>query len=185
LAAICRYILYDTERLFLMKVQTCTSFNPGRISMLMSVTTVVSMEANKRMLLHLSGPSSVVVIATGYGLDGPGIESWRGREFPPLQTGPGTHPASCTMGTGSFPRVNSGRGVKLNPHHLLVPCSRKSGAIPLLPLWAVRPVHSLSACTSIHITSFYYTCNVNTDNLHCYSLPPCLVTTAVHYSSHS
>ena len=57
--------------------------------------------------------------------------------FPaPVQTGPGAHPASCTMGTGSFPGVKSGRGVTLTPHHLLVPWSRKSRAIPLLPLWA-------------------------------------------------
>ena len=30
------------------------------------------------------GPGSVVGIATGYGLDGPGIESWWGRDFPHL-----------------------------------------------------------------------------------------------------
>jgi hypothetical protein len=42
-------------------------------------------------------------IATGYGLDGPGIESrWGARFFAQVQTGPGAHPASCTMGTGSF-----------------------------------------------------------------------------------
>ena len=30
----------------------------------------------------------------------------------PVQTGPGAHPASCTMGTGSFPGVKRpGRGV--------------------------------------------------------------------------
>jgi len=41
--------------------------------------------------------------ATGYGLDGPGIESQCGVRFSsPVQTGPGAHPASCTMGTGSF-----------------------------------------------------------------------------------
>jgi len=34
----------------------------------------------------------------------------------PVQTGPGAHPASCTMGTGSFPEVKSGRGVMLTPH---------------------------------------------------------------------
>jgi len=39
----------------------------------------------------------------------------------PVQTGPGAHPASCTMGTGSFPGVKSGRGVTLAPHPLLVP----------------------------------------------------------------
>jgi hypothetical protein len=38
----------------------------------------------------------------------------------PVQTGPGAHPASCTMGTGSFPGVESGRGVTLTPHPLLV-----------------------------------------------------------------
>jgi len=31
----------------------------------------------------------------------------------PVQTGTGTHPASCTMGNESFPRVKSGRGVTL------------------------------------------------------------------------
>jgi hypothetical protein len=31
----------------------------------------------------------------------------------PVQTDPGAHPVSCTMGTGSFPRVESGRGVTL------------------------------------------------------------------------
>ena len=29
-----------------------------------------------------------------------------------------------------------------------------STAIPLLPLWAVRPVQSLSACTRVHLTFF-------------------------------
>jgi len=40
----------------------------------------------------------------------------------------------------------------LTPHPLLVPWSRKSRAIPLLRLWAVRPVQSLSACTRVHFT---------------------------------
>ena len=39
----------------------------------------------------------------------------------PVQTGPGAHPASCTMGTGSFSGVKSGRGVTRTPHPLLVP----------------------------------------------------------------
>ena len=46
----------------------------------------------------------------------------------------------CTMGTGSIPGVKFGRGVTLTPHPLLVPWSRKNRAIPVLPLWAVRPV---------------------------------------------
>jgi hypothetical protein len=31
--------------------------------------------------------------------------------------------SECTMGTGSFPGVKSGRGVALSPHPLLVPWS--------------------------------------------------------------
>jgi len=56
------------------------------------------------------------------------------------------------MGTGSFSGVKSGRGVTLTPHPLLVPWSWKGRAIPLLPLWAVRPIQSLSACTRVHFT---------------------------------
>jgi len=41
----------------------------------------------------------------------------------PVQTGPEAHPASCTMGTGSFSGVRCGRGVRLTPHPLLVPRS--------------------------------------------------------------
>jgi len=88
----------------------------------------------------------------------------------PVQTYPGTHPDSCTVGTGSFLMgggLKSGLGVKLTPHILLVPWSRKaactepqclySRAIPLLPLWALRPVQSLSACTvQLYLYSPYW-----------------------------
>jgi hypothetical protein len=94
------------------------------------------------------GPGSVVSIATGYGLDGPGDRIPVGSRFSALvHTGPRAHPASCTMATGFFPGVKSGWGVTLTLHPLLVPWSWKSRAIPLLPLRAVRPVQSLSACT--------------------------------------
>jgi hypothetical protein len=68
-------------------------------------------------------PSSVVGIATAYGLDGPGIESQWGRDFP-VQIGPEAQPASCTMGTASFPGVSCGRGVTLTLHPLLVQRSK-------------------------------------------------------------
>jgi len=72
-------------------------------------------------LLEISGPGSSVSIATGYVLDGPGIESrWGARFSAPVQTGSGAHPASCTMGTGSFPGVKSDRGVTLTTHTLQV-----------------------------------------------------------------
>jgi hypothetical protein len=48
---------------------------------------------------------SSVNIATGYGLDGPGIESrWRAICSATLQTVPGAYTASCTMGDVSFTR---------------------------------------------------------------------------------
>ena len=60
---------------------------------------------------------SSVGIVTRYGLIGRRIESRWGRNFPPVQTGPGAHPASYRMGTGSFPGVKrSGRGVDHPPH---------------------------------------------------------------------
>ena len=82
------------------------------------------------------GPVSSDVIATDYGLDGPRIEPQWGARFPPVQTGPGAHPASCTMGTGSFPGVKYGRGVLLTTHPLLVSRSWKSRAVPLPIFWA-------------------------------------------------
>jgi len=82
-----------------------------------------------------SGPGSSVGIATDYGLDDPGIKSesrW-GQDFLPIQTSPGAHPASRTMGTGSFPGVKCGWGVLVTTHSLLEPRSWKSRAIPLRP----------------------------------------------------
>ena len=73
---------------------------------------------NVHIYYIIRGPGSVVGIATDYGLDGPGIESRWGRDFPLVQTGPGAHPASCTMGTGSFPGVKCGRGVLLTTQPL-------------------------------------------------------------------
>ena len=151
---------------------------------------------------RICGPDSSVGIATGSGLDGPGIESRLGARFSaPVQTGPGAHPGSCTMGTGSSPGV-SDWGVTLTPHpfqcggqervqlYLYSPygpfglyrasvpvqysytstppmdrtaCTEPqclySTAIPLLPLWTVRPVRNLSACTRVHFTfTFSFTC---------------------------
>jgi hypothetical protein len=71
----------------------------------------------------------------------------------PAQTGPGAHPAYRTMGTGPGGKERPARDA--DPSHLLVPWSRKSRAIPLLPLWAVRPVQSLSTCTRVHLTLLF------------------------------
>jgi len=87
------------------------------------------------------GRDGTVGIATRYGLDGPGIESrWRARLSAPVQTGPGTHPASYTMGTVSFPGVKRlGRGVD----HLLPPSTEVKERVELYlystsgPSWPV------------------------------------------------
>ena len=39
-----------------------------------------------------------------------------GRDCQHVETGPGAHPASCTMGAGSFLGVKCGRGVALATH---------------------------------------------------------------------
>jgi hypothetical protein len=65
-------------------------------------------------------------IATGYGLDGPGIESrWGARFSASVQTGPGTHPASCTMGTGSFPGGRERPGRDADPSLLSIAVVKK------------------------------------------------------------
>jgi len=99
------------------------------------------------------GPGITVGIVNGYGLDGPGIESRWGRDFRPIQTGPGAHPASCTMGTGSFPGVKSGRGVLLTTHPLLAPRSWKIRAIPLPPLGHNRACNGVTMFSQFQINS--------------------------------
>ena len=59
------------------------------------------------------------------------------------------------MGTAPFPGVKSGRGVTLTPYPFIVPWSWKGRAIPLLLLWAVRPVQSLSACARVTFTFIF------------------------------
>ena len=89
------------------------------------------------------------------------LQAGRSRDRIPVggeifQTGPGVHPAFCKMGTGSFLALKSGRGVTLTLHLRPVPWPRKSRAIPLLPLWTVRSVQTLSACTvQLYLYSHY------------------------------
>ena len=150
--------------------------------------------------IYICGGDGSVGIAIRYWLDGPGIETRWGLDFPhrsrlvvgpnqppiqwsfprveripvgarfsaPVQTGPGAHPASCKMGTGSLPGVKICRGVLLTTYRLLVPWSRKSRAIPLLLLWAVRPVQSLCACTRVHFTftGWYVRRAIGTASIH-------------------
>ena len=62
----------------------------------------------------LSGPGIATALRAGRSGDLIPVEA---RFSASVQTGPGAHPASCTMGTGSLPRVKRpGRGVDHPPH---------------------------------------------------------------------
>jgi hypothetical protein len=100
----------------------------------------------------LSGPGGTVGIATELRAGRFGDRIPVGRDFSPVQIGPGAHPASCTMGTESFPGVKCGRGVLLTTHPLLTPRSWKVRAIPLTPFWATTgPVTGILYLTYIDI----------------------------------
>ena len=108
---------------------------------------------------------SSVGIVTDYGLDGPGIQSRWGQDFPHLSRPAWGPPSSLYNGYRLFPGGKERPGRDADPSPLLVPWSRKSRAIPLLPpmghtacteplpvqysytstppLWAIRPVQSL------------------------------------------
>jgi hypothetical protein len=70
----------------------------------------------------------------------------------PVQTGPGGTPSLLYNGYWVFPGGKDRPGRDADPSPLLVPWSRKSRAISLLPLWVVRPVQNLSACTRLTFT---------------------------------
>jgi hypothetical protein len=86
-----------------MNLRVATRLSAG-IAVLVMVTTPIR------------GPGSSVGIANGYGLDGPGSYPGEGEIFRTCPDRTWAHRASCTMGTGSFPGVESGRGVTLTPH---------------------------------------------------------------------
>jgi len=79
----------------------------------------------KQVYIYECGPGSVVCIATAYGLDGPGIESRWGRDFPHLSR-PALRPTQPPVQwvQGLSPGVRCGRGVTLTPHPLLVQRSK-------------------------------------------------------------
>ena len=97
------------------------------------------------------GPGSSVGVVTGYGLDGPGIESQWGQDFADRPWSPPIH---LYNGYRDFPGGKEWPGHDAAPHQLLVPWSNKGGAIPLLPL---RAVQSLISCTRVHFTLPYLT----------------------------
>ena len=74
-------------------------------------------QKQRSALYDQSGWDSSVGIATPYWLEVPEIESRCGaRISASVQTLPGAHPASYTIGTASFPRGKEARGVALTTH---------------------------------------------------------------------
>jgi len=88
---------------------------------------------------------SVWRLATGWAVRG--SNSGEGDIFRTCPDRPWCPPSPLYNGYRVFAGGKERPGRDANPSPLLVPSSRKSRAIPLLPLWAVWPVQSLSACT--------------------------------------
>jgi hypothetical protein len=82
------------------------------------------------------GPGFSVGIATGYGLDGPGIESRWGEIFRTCPDRPWGPLSLLYNGYRVFPGSRKRPGREANPSHLRVPRYKKSRAIPLLSLRA-------------------------------------------------
>ena len=104
-----------------------------------------------------SGPGSAVGITTALRAGRSGNRIPVGGEiFCTCPYQPWGPPSLLYNGCRVFPRGKERPGRDADPSPLLVPWSRKGRAIPLLPLWAVRPVQSLSACTRVHFTFFTF-----------------------------
>ena len=80
---------------------------------------------------------------------------WGGDIFSTCPDRPWGPPSLLYNGYLVFPGGIERPGPDADPLPLLVSWSRKSRAIPLLPLWAVRPVQSLSACKRAHFAILY------------------------------
>ena len=77
---------------------------------------------------------------------------WYGLHFPHLpRTALGPTQPTVRWLPG-LSRGKESQGSEADPSPLLVSWSWKGRSIPLLPLWAVQPVQSLSACTRVHFT---------------------------------
>ena len=134
-----------STRVYKLQPPQCSSLNAGPVPLqsrdipcLLSRASVVCLFSSSDEGLEFEGVSawvgSVIGITTSYVLDGPRIEYRWGRDFPHLSRqalGPTQPPVQWVPGLSQG--IKSSRCVTLTPHPLLVPWSRKSRAIPLLP----------------------------------------------------
>jgi hypothetical protein len=67
-----------------------------------------------------------------------------------VQTGPGAHPASCTMGTGSFPGVKR-PGLGAGHPHLLAPRARECILYFWFPYRCVISNSAVIHCPAQHV----------------------------------
>ena len=77
----------------------------------------------------------------------------------PLQTGPEAHPAFCTMGTGSFPWLNSGQGVTLTLHAFSCRGQERVELYvysPSAPYGLCRASVPVQVCTLPFLISFFW-----------------------------
>jgi len=126
-------------------LQRPVSFDVGALSKICVFSSFNDSISTQRSM------DSSVGIATRYGLNGPGIESRCGRDFPHLSRPalrPTQPPIQCVPGLS---RGHRGRGLALtrNPSSAEV---KERVAIPLLPLWA------FVACSRMKFTCIFVNC---------------------------
>ena len=104
------------------------------------------------MMCHTSGSGSQSVYRLATGWTVRGSNPGGGEIFRTCSDRPWGPPSLLYDGYRVFPGGKERPGRDDYPSPLLVPWSKNSRAILLLPLWAVRPVQSFSACTRVHFT---------------------------------
>jgi len=121
--------------------------------------------------IHPLGRDSSIGIATCCGLGCTGIKSRWGAIFSaPVKTGPGSHPASYTMGTRSLPGVKQpGCGVD-HPTHL-APRLKKEYS------YTSTPPRAFVACSRVNVTfTFIHSSGYTASHTPSFLLIPCNLT---------